>query len=96
MKALNRKHRGRDRYTDVMAFAMKDGRRLKGEGDFLGDIIISLDAAARQAGYFKSTKERELKLYLIHGMLHLLGYDDETKGGFNRMSKRQIELIESV
>jgi len=84
MKRLNRRYRKSDRGTDVLAFET-------------GDIIISIDAAHRQAKGFGSTPSRELKLYLIHGILHLLGYDDE-KGlaQRKRMTKRQEELLERV
>ena len=87
MRRLNKKYRGRDSFTDVLAFSMREGRRLKGQERFLGDIVISVDAAERQARYFNSTKERELKLYLIHGILHLLGY---TNG---EIRKRQEQLM---
>lgn len=60
---------------------------------FLGDIVISMDTARRQAGDFNSTLRNELKLYLIHGVLHLLGYDDETRAGFREMSERQKRLL---
>jgi len=59
-------------------------------------MVISLDAAERQAQIFKSTPKEEFKLYLIHGVLHLLGYDDLTKAGFKRMSRRQAELLKRV
>lgn len=96
MRRLNLRYRGSNSSTDVLAFSIKEGRHLKGEGTFLGDIVISLDAACRQAKYFKSTKSKELKLYLIHGILHLLGYDDETPRSLRRMKKRQEELFSKV
>lgn len=93
IRRLNRKYKGKGSCTDVLAFSMKEGRRLEGEGEFLGDVVISLDAARRQAGRFKSTYERELRLYLIHGILHLLGYDDLTGRDRQKMVKRQEELL---
>jgi len=96
IKRLNRLYMSKDRPTDVMAFSMLEGKRLKGQDKFLGDIVISVDTAKRQAREFGTTKEYELKLYLIHGALHLLGYDDRTPGGFKKMKKRQEELFERV
>lgn len=75
---------------------MREGRHLKGEEEFLGDIIISVDAARRQARDFKTTKKKELVLYLIHGLLHLLGYDDETPKEAEKMKRRQEEIFEAL
>jgi len=74
----------------VLAFGIGTVKQRYG---FLGDIVISVDAAKRQAGYFNSTFERELKLYLVHGVLHLLGYDDETRAASRKMWKRQNEFL---
>jgi len=96
IRRLNKKYRGEDSYTDVLAFSMIEGRHIRGEVGYLGDIVISLDAAKRQAKYFDSTKDKELKLYLIHGILHLLGYDDQTKRHIGKMKKRERELFKKV
>lgn len=96
IRRLNKKYRGEDSYTDVLAFSMIEGRHIRGEVGYLGDIVISLDAAKRQAKYFDSTKDKELKLYLIHGILHLLGYDDQTKRHIKKMKKRERELFKKV
>lgn len=96
MKKLNLKYRGRDRYTDVLAFNMTEGKVLKGADGYMGDVIISLDAARRQAKDFGSTKKRELKLYLIHGMLHLLGYDDESRAGLKKMREKEEQLLNTI
>ncbi|NQT06598.1 MAG: rRNA maturation RNase YbeY, partial [Candidatus Omnitrophica bacterium] len=77
----------------VIAFSAQEGKYIAGTDKFLGDIAISLDAAERQAQIFKSTPKEELKLYLVHGVLHLLGYDDLTKAGFKMIAKRQAELL---
>jgi rRNA maturation RNase YbeY len=76
---------------------MREGRPLKGGDEYLGDIIISIDAAQRQAKRFGSTRERELKLYLIHGVLHLLGYDDEKgSAALYKMRRRERFLLTRV
>jgi probable rRNA maturation factor len=74
---LNRDYRGKDRPTDVLAFAMREGRRVAGDERVLGDVVISLDTAARQARRRRVSTADEVRTLLIHGVLHLLGYDHE-------------------
>jgi probable rRNA maturation factor len=78
---LNRQYRGKDCPTDVLSFALNEGEEpeiIDGpEESLLGDIIISLETATRQAGKFGHSLERELAFLTVHGMLHLLGYDHE-------------------
>jgi len=80
MKALNRKHLNRNRVTDVLAF------------DY-GEIIICLDQAKRQAKEFNLSTEQELATLLIHGILHLTGYDDGTKKQREKMFKQQNKIF---
>jgi probable rRNA maturation factor len=68
IRALNRKFRKINRATDVLSFEM-------GEDGNLGDLIISVDTAGRNAKRFGATLNNEIKRLLIHGTLHLLGYD---------------------
>ena len=75
IRDLNARWRGKDKPTDVLSFAQEDDPGL------LGDIVISLDTAARQAAAAGWTLENEVSLLGIHGLLHLLGYDDETQAG---------------
>ncbi len=77
MHRLNRVYRGKDRPTDVLAFAMREGRRTPGDAAVLGDVVISLDTAARQARRRGVPVSDEVRMLLIHGVLHLLGYDHE-------------------
>jgi len=86
IRELNRQHRGVDATTDVLAFAFSEAAEDSG-GEFvlppdsardLGEIIISLPQAARQADEQKHPLERELGLLVCHGVLHLLGYDHES------------------
>jgi len=79
MKSLNRKYRGRNRVTDVLAF------------DY-GEIIVCLPQAKRQAKKIGHSLKKELAILLIHGILHLAGYSDETKKGYNKMINKQKEL----
>jgi len=77
IRALNRDYRQADRPTDVLAFAMREGERVTGDEPVLGDVVISLDTAARQAHRRGVPLARELRTLLVHGVLHLLGYDHE-------------------
>ena len=80
MRALNRRHRAKDATTDVLSFPA--GRAPDPEGlRHLGDILISVPQAARQARAAGHSLDRELRVLLVHGYLHLLGYDHETDSG---------------
>ena len=73
MRRLNREFRNTDRTTDVLAFALREA-----EGppsDVLGDVVISIPMAARQARVLEHTLSEEIVRLVIHGMLHLVGYD---------------------
>jgi probable rRNA maturation factor len=61
-----------------------------------GEILISVETAARQATEYKSDLSRELRLYIAHGLLHLAGYDDHSEDGFREMAKLQNELVEKA
>ena len=76
MAGLNRRWRGKDRSTDVLAFPA--GPAAAG---FLGDIVISIPYATRQARRRGESRAREVDRLLLHGYLHLLGYDHETDRG---------------
>jgi ssRNA-specific RNase YbeY (16S rRNA maturation enzyme) len=62
----------------------------------LGDIVISIQRARDQARQFKQPLRREVALLAIHGLLHLLGYDDETEAAASVMWSRQKELLEMI
>ena len=85
MQTLNRRYRRKDRSTDVLAFPAANGP----ETAFLGDIAISVPYASRQARRAGEPLGRELDRLLLHGFLHLLGYDHETDAGeMDRMEAR--------
>lgn len=79
LQDLNRRFRGMDRPTDVLAFPNDSRGPFAGGGPnfprYLGDIVISLDRAQEQAESFGGTLNQELQLLIVHGTLHLLGYD---------------------
>lgn len=94
MHALNRDWRGRDRPTDVLAFALREGEDAGVQPDVLGDVVISLDTAARQAAARGHALADEVRTLLAHGILHLLGYDHErSPAEARRMFARQRALL---
>lgn len=76
--ALNRDFREKDRPTDVLAFAMREGEGGTLHPDLLGDVVISVDTARRQAEERARAISAEVTFLLAHGLLHLLGYDHQT------------------
>ncbi len=80
IQALNRDFRGYDKPTDVLAFTSGDAVEPNGQ-PYLGDIVISVETADRQARRRGSELRRELKVLTLHGFLHLLGYDHATDDG---------------
>jgi rRNA maturation RNase YbeY len=93
MRALNRRWRGEDRPTDVLAFPADSGLGTRdsrlGEG-FLGDIVISVPYADRQARRREESRSREIDRLLVHGLLHLMGYDHEADDGEMNALERRV------
>jgi len=89
IRALNREWRGQDRATDVLSFPISEP---PGSGSLLGDVVISLDTAARRARAEERPIGAELDRYLAHGILHLLGYDHERAEDARRMAVKEVEL----
>lgn len=91
---LNRDYRKKDKPTDVLSFPMRDGEYGDINPDLLGDVVISLDTAAMQAEERGETLEEELNFLLIHGILHLFGFDHEgTASEARRMQAKEKELL---
>ena len=76
MQALNATYRKKNRPTDVLAFSMREGEPAP-RTNLLGDVVISVDTAARQAAERGVSVALEIRTLLAHGILHLLGYDHE-------------------
>jgi probable rRNA maturation factor len=82
LKELNRSFRGKNKATDVLSFpAYHDQQNPTATEDIAGDLAISIDTAARQAAEFNHTLEDELRILILHGLLHLAGYDHEADSG---------------
>jgi len=86
MQKLNAKFRGKDYPTDVLSFPMAD--ILSPAGHLLGDVIISVEKARQQAKERGRSRDEELVTLLIHGIVHLLGYDHERSAQDARAMKR--------
>jgi probable rRNA maturation factor len=87
MRRLNARYRGIDRPTDVLAFAMRDGPFADLHPLVLGDVVLSAETALRQARARRHSLTAELTRLLIHGTLHLLGYDHEVSPADARLMR---------
>jgi probable rRNA maturation factor len=91
MRRLNRDFRGKDKTTDVLSFpgeTAPTGHHV--EGHHLGDVVIAVPTARRQAEERGGEVERELRTLLLHGVLHCLGYDHETDNGAMERLERKL------
>jgi probable rRNA maturation factor len=91
IRDLNRTYRGVDAPTDVLAFPMREGRFGRLAPDLLGDVAISVETACRQAG--AGALRAELALLLVHGILHLVGYDHHLPAARQRMWRKQQAIL---
>jgi probable rRNA maturation factor len=100
IRSLNRDFLGQDTSTDVLSFAaQEDGGAFvpaPEAGGYLGDVIVSLPRAAEQADREGHSLEHELKLLIIHGILHLLGYDHAEKEEKALMWARQETILSGL
>ena len=97
MRTLNRNYRGKDSTTDVLSFSMREGRYGGVQPNMLGDIVIAMPVARRQAVDAGLTMQQELERLLIHGLLHLVGYDHERSAADARsMRMKESRLIRSL
>lgn len=85
IKALNKKYRNLNKVTDVLSFTSDE--------EYLGDIFISLKRAFKQAKQYGHSKKREIAFLAVHGYLHLLGYDHQTKEDEAEMILKQKEIL---
>jgi probable rRNA maturation factor len=98
---LNRDYRHKEKPTDVLAFAMREGEATPaGEGgELLGDVVISLETACRQAAQRRRPPLAEVTFLLAHGLLHLVGYDhqnDEDEREMNAATRRLVRAASTV
>ena len=102
LRQLNRDYRGIDAPTDVLAFAMREGEDSDINPILLGDLVISLETAARQAATKDGISgtggnlETEAAVLAVHGVLHLLGYDHQTQEEATTMFEKQETIFNSL
>jgi probable rRNA maturation factor len=96
IRSLNRTYRGKDCATDVLSFPL-DGEIASGSRErLLGDVVISVDTARRQAAQYDAPLQREIYRLLIHGLLHLKGYDHILPPQRRSMQREERRLAEAI
>ncbi len=95
MRTFNKTYRGIDQTTDVLSFAL-DFKEPQSNENYLGDIVISYQTAKKQAREHHQSLEDEMTFLLIHGLLHLSGYDHETLADERKMFSRQENIFKKV
>ena len=95
IRALNAEYRGLDKATNVLSFpgGEEDAQAF---GPLLGDIVVAFETAAREAVSEKKPFEAHLAHLIIHGLLHLFGYDHENDADANRMESMEIAIMEDL
>jgi probable rRNA maturation factor len=93
---FNRTFRGVDAPTDVLAFSMREGPGADWSPHLLGDVVISAERANSQARDQGHSLEEELCFLLVHGLLHLLGWDDRTPRQREKMLQAQAEILKDL
>ena len=97
IQVLNQRYLRRDKPTNVLAFPMRKGEFSTLHPHLLGDIVISVETAKRQSNRFGLNEMGMVILLMVHGVLHLIGYEHEgTKKGAREMASRQRELFQRV
>jgi probable rRNA maturation factor len=97
IQQLNRRYLDRDKPTNVLAFSMREGEFVSLHPQLLGDVVISVDTARRQSNRFGLKEMEMIILLMIHGILHLLGYEHEgTRKGSKEMALKQKDLFRRV
>lgn len=96
MGELNAAHRGKPGPTDVLSFSLLEGPHAEHRGALLGDVVIDVEQAARQARRARRTLDDELAKLLIHGVLHLVGHDHEADDEARRMRAEERRLWKAL
>ena len=95
IQALNRTHRGKDKPTDVLSFPLDEEAGSEAVR-LLGDVVVSIDTAERQARSRKRELLAEIRFLLAHGILHLIGYDHATRPQKKRMDAACQRLVRAA
>jgi probable rRNA maturation factor len=92
IRGINARHLDHDRPTDVISFAFG----APGDADFGGELVVSAETAAREAAARQVPPRDELALYVVHGLLHLCGFDDRTEADAQAMRAREGEWLRDL
>ncbi|MGR3219351.1 MAG: rRNA maturation RNase YbeY [Candidatus Anammoxibacter sp.] len=92
IKELNKSFLGKDTSTDVLAFYLGDSGKEE-DGKICGEIVVSVETAIEVAGKINSDVTSEIYLYLVHGLLHLMGYDDKDKKMADKMHSEERRIL---
>jgi probable rRNA maturation factor len=95
IRSLNRDYRGRDRATDVLSFGL-DAAPQQPVERLLGDVVISVDTARKQAAQYDAPLQREIYRLLIHGLLHLMGHDHDAVAERRAMQREERRLADAI
>ena len=95
MRSLNKHYRHLDKVTDVLSFSQQEGLALNNPEEplYLGDIIVCYAQVIKQAKVFGFSREKELAFLIIHGLLHLLGYQDKNQKQYLKMETIQNKIL---
>jgi probable rRNA maturation factor len=96
IRSLNAEYRGKDAPTDVLSFPLEDGEASDETERLLGDVVISIDTARRQAAAYDAPLQREIYRLLIHGLLHLKGHDHIAAAERRVMRREERRLAEAI
>lgn len=96
MRGLNRDWRGKDATTDVLSFSQVEGETMSSGVDLLGDVVISVPVLERQAADGGWTVDEELARLLLHGVLHLLGFDHESDEDARAMRLEEGRIVAAL
>lgn len=100
IRAINREHRGKDAATDVLSFSLREPNEDSAQGPvaerLLGDVVISVETARRQADGYDASLQDELYRLLIHGLLHVMGHDHEAAAQRRVMEREERRLAAAI
>ena len=96
ISVLNKKYFDKNRPTDVIAFPMQDDESGNLNPHILGDVVISAERASEQALELGHSTEKEITILLIHGILHLFGFRDDTQDERKKMEGKTFDILSFI
>lgn len=96
VRRLNQSYLDHDYNTDVLSFSLRDEPALTDAPVVEGEVYVDLDTAAERHDEFDTSFEREAYRYVVHGLLHLLGYDDATESGRETMRQKEDQYLDAA